>query len=507
MKRILWIVYMLCIMAFNAKAQSFVRGADISWCTEMESNGVHFYNAKGEQRDIFALMKELGMTAIRLRVWVDPDGYGYGPWCDKADVLAKAKRAKNEGLDVMIDFHYSDTFADPANQNVPNAWKDMTTDEVKQALANHTTEVLQALKEEGVTPKWVQVGNETNSGMVFPFGKIDWAKTGTARFTDYVGLSNAGYDAVKSIFPDAYVIIHLGGADKAQWFFPDFKAAGGKFDMIGLSHYPTASEWNSTSSDATYSNINAAKYVQQAISQFGVPVMICETGFDVSKPNLGQKVMIDLFNRMKAISQCAGIFYWEPETNGVWKPAYYEKSDWNAYGMGAFTADGRPTKALDAFGGKTVADESQYPAYLNVYDKSGQNILAVLHPVEGKDGIYAGQLNATESWLNFKVVDSENNIWYGSDPSDKTKLSSASDQWNLWIDGSKTGVYDITVDLVNMNWTHVYNETATAGIVAPLSESTSHAQWFDLSGREITAPVKGQLYIVKQGTKVEKRIE
>ena len=90
---------MLCIMAFNAKAQSFVRGADISWCTEMESNGVHFYNAKGEQRDIFALMKELGMTAIRLRVWVDPDGYGYGPWCDKADVLAKAKRAKNEGLD------------------------------------------------------------------------------------------------------------------------------------------------------------------------------------------------------------------------------------------------------------------------------------------------------------------------------------------------------------------------------------------------------------------------
>lgn len=161
--------------------------------------------------------------------------------------------------------------------------------------------------------------------------------------------------------------------------------------------------------------------MQQAISQFGVPVMICETGFDVSKPNLGQKVMIDLFNRMKAISQCAGIFYWEPETNGVWKPAYYEKSDWNAYGMGAFTADGRPTKALDAFGGKTVADESQYPAYLNVYDKSGQNILAVLHPVEGKDGIYAGQLNATESWLNFKVVDSENNIWYGSDPSDKTK--------------------------------------------------------------------------------------
>ena len=86
-------------------------------------------------------------------------------------------------------------------------------------------------------------------------------------------------------------IIHLGGTENADWFFKDFTTAGGKYDMIGLSHYPTEAEWNSTAANATHSNVNAAKWIKEAANKFSVPVMICETGFDVSKPALASQVM------------------------------------------------------------------------------------------------------------------------------------------------------------------------------------------------------------------------
>lgn len=331
----------------------FARGADISWCTEMEADGKYFYNAAGEEKDIFVLMKELGMTAIRLRVWVNPSRFGYGAWNDSADVVNKAKRAHAQGLDLMIDFHYSDFFADPGTQNIPLDWQDYMMEQLQAAMAMHTRNILQALKDEGIEPKWVQVGNETNSGMLNPLGKIDWELSRPERFTSYVALSNAGYDAVKQVLPNTSVIIHLGGAENPQWFFPNFLAAGGKVDMIGVSHYPTADEWNSTANDATHSNINAAQWVAQAAQQFNLPVMICETGFDVNQPALADQVMQDLFAHMTAIPQCAGIFYWEPEVDGMWRPAYYANLGWGAYGLGAFTTNGKPTAALNAFAGKT----------------------------------------------------------------------------------------------------------------------------------------------------------
>ena len=350
--KIIAIVLFLFSSIQNGIAQSisFERGADVSWCSEMEADGRVFRNADGVVTDIFALMKQIGMSAVRLRVWVNPVRFGYGAWSDKADVVAKAKRAHAQGLGVMIDFHYSDFFADPGTQTTPLDWQGYSTEQMKEALADHTKDVLQALKNEGIEPRWVQVGNETNSGMLWDSGRINWSRNGTARYQNYVAFSNAGYDAVKSVFPQAYVIIHLGGTENAVWFFTDFKAAGGKFDMIGLSHYPTSSEWNSAASSATHSNINAAKNVREAIEKFRVPVMICETGFDAWQPKLASEVMADFIYRMKEISQCAGVFYWEPQVDGQWKPAYYQNLGWGAYGKGAFTTDGRPTEILDAFG-------------------------------------------------------------------------------------------------------------------------------------------------------------
>ena len=492
MKRFALLSLLMCAASLWVAARDFASGADVSWATEMEADGCKFRTADGVETDIFALMKQTGMSAVRLRVWVNPTASGYRAWCDKADVLVKARRAHAAGLDLMIDFHYSDIFADPGRQDTPADWQGFTMQQVCDAIATHTSDVLTALKDCGISPRWVQVGNETNSGMVMDYGKIDWDKTGAARFANYATLSNAGYDAVKAVFPDAKVIVHLAGAQAPQWFFPDFKKAGGKFDIIGISHYPTEDEWESSVASHNFSNVNAEKYVKQAIASFDVPVMICETGFNVWKPALAQRVMIDLFNRMKAIDRCEGIFYWEPQVDGVWKPAYYSSVGWGAYSLGAFTTDGRPTKALDAFGGKTHPDDV-FPASLSIMSTDGTTLLATLLPVAGSAGVYSAKLCADEPWLNFLIADTENNTWYGSDPADKTQLSSAAGHWNLWIDSETTGTYDITVDLNTMHWSHSFSSAVS---IVTADQSQSPALLYDLTGRRVHHPVRGNIYIV-----------
>lgn len=334
-------------------AGTFVKGADVSWCTEMEADGRQFRDSEGNVCDIFALMKSVGMDAARLRVWVNPEGYGYGPWCDKADLLVKAKRAKAQGLDIMVDFHYSDFFADPGRQLTPLDWKDKDLNGLVEAVKEHTKDVLSALKSEGIDVKWVQTGNETNSGMLWDVGKIDWNKDARTRYANYVRLHNAAYDAVKSVCPAAQVILHYAGVNEASeyegWFFKEVIDAGARLDMIGLSHYPDTKAWSSTAKGAV-SNANAAAGIASIYNRFGIPVMVVETGFSNADPGLASQVMSDLLERLEKTDGCEGVFYWEPEVDGQWKPSYYNTLGWGPYQMGAFTTDGRPTEALDAFG-------------------------------------------------------------------------------------------------------------------------------------------------------------
>ena len=348
MKRFKRSVILLSLLASSAisfaqeQAPAFARGADVSWCTEMEADGKQFYNAEGQPTELMILMRQIGMNAIRLRVWVNPENT-YGSWSDKTDVLAKARRVKAQGMALMIDFHYSDFFADPSRQTKPAAWNSYTFEQIKQAVADHTKDILLALKDEGIEPQWVQVGNETNSGMIWDSGKIDWNKSGSARYTNYVAVSNASYDAVKEVLPKTQVIVHHSNAkDDNVWFYREFRAAGGKFDMIGLSHYP---DWNNWSSE----NTKAADNIKNLTKTLNVPVMIVEIGYSASDETRAQKVMEDFFAKTKGIEQCTGIFYWEPEVYGSWKPSYYKTLGWNAYGMGAFTPQGRPSLALSPF--------------------------------------------------------------------------------------------------------------------------------------------------------------
>ena len=354
MRKIFILLTLIVAVSAFAQPTEFAHGADISWCTEMEAGGMKFYNNDGQETEIFALMKQIGMDAIRLRVWVNPEN-GYGPWSDKADVLAKARRAQAQDLDLMIDFHYSDYFADPGKQTKPAAWEGLSFDQLKEALAAHTIDVLQTLKDEGIEPKWVQVGNETSSGMVWEDGRIDWNLPDNERWLNYVALSNAGYDAVKSVLPNALVIVHHDNAIHDNvWFYQAFQQYGGKFDMIGLSHYPDWEQWSQT-------NTTAAANLRKLYNQFHLPVMIVETGYSTWDEQRAENVMKDLFEKMTKEEGCAGILYWEPEVYGGWDaPLLLEDGTWqpgtngtygaNVVSHGAFTAYGQPAPALLVFG-------------------------------------------------------------------------------------------------------------------------------------------------------------
>lgn len=318
----------------------YAEGADISWVTQMEADGKKFYNAEGKETECTALMKQIGFDAIRLRVWVGPEE----GWCGKEDVLVKAKRAQELGMRIMIDFHYSDIWADPSNQKTPAAWTGLTLHDLASSLETHTKETLQLLKDNKVDVEWVQVGNEINSGMLHPEGKIiDSAD-------NFAVLANKGYDAVKSVYPEAKVIIHRSDGHKAnecKWLFNLLKNSNVKYDIIGLSLYPTWWENNGWCDWKPIVNACLAN-IKSLTSTFGKPVMVCEIGMPVWEPQMSKEAVQYILDETKKIEQCHGVFYWEPQTDGVWKPTNYATLGWNAYDKGAFK-DGKPTVALEPF--------------------------------------------------------------------------------------------------------------------------------------------------------------
>ena len=329
MKQFLNILFLACI-SLTVSAQQFWLGADISGTTDLEARGVQLRNSQGEPRECTALMRELGLNAVRLRVWVNPkDGL-----CNKDDVVKMAKRANDWGMALMIDFHYSDWWADPGQQNIPEAWKDMTYEEMKHALAAHTRNVLQAIKKAGVDVRWVQVGNETTNGFLWPMGRAQ------DNMRQYAGLTDAGYMAVKQVFPKAEVIVHLDGAfdpKRYDFIFDGLKKYGARYDMIGLSVYPywdmrgkhTAS-WQETVEKAT-ENIN------RLWTKYHKPMLVVETGVEAAKPVEGKEILSSIIDmaRSHCGGNCQGVFYWAPETDRFYK-------------LGAFQ-NNRPTIIMDAF--------------------------------------------------------------------------------------------------------------------------------------------------------------
>ncbi|ASU34843.1 glycoside hydrolase family 53 protein [Mucilaginibacter xinganensis] len=308
-------------------SSSFAKGADISWVTQMESSGVKFYDKAGNQQELFALMKSLGFNSIRLRAWVNPaDG-----WSNTADLVAKAIRAKNAGMKIMVDFHYSDSWADPGKQTKPAAWAPLNFTTLTNTLHDYTVGVMTTLKNNGINPEWVQVGNETNDGMLWEEGRA------SKNMANFAALIKAGYSAVKSVNSTTKVIVHISnGYDNGlfRWMFDGLKANGAQWDIIGMSLYPSTTNWQTLNSQCL-ANINDME------ARYSTPCMVVEVGMDAASPATSRDFLSDIISKVNAVSgnNGLGVFYWEPE-------AY----NWQGYGLGAFDNTGKPTTALDAFG-------------------------------------------------------------------------------------------------------------------------------------------------------------
>lgn len=329
----------LALCAFAAHAQKdFVKGADVGFLPGQEKAGVKFHDRTGKERECLDLLKnDYGLSAIRMRVWVDPEN-GVN---DKNELLAIGKRAKDMGMDFMVDFHYADSWADPGKQPIPKAWEGHDFEQMKQDLRAHTVDVLTFLKENGVTPRWVQVGNETANGLLWPMGHIE---KNPEQYTGFIG---AGYDAVKEVFPEAIVIVHLDrGHNQAlyDWNLDIVRKYGGKFDMVGMSLYPYWAMADDKSLDADSIISDCMANIRHVSDKYGCDVMIVETGFEVDEQN--PKVMEDGRRQLARIireaagetdGRCRGVFYWEPQCLP------------GGYRLGAFDSTGTPTAIMDGF--------------------------------------------------------------------------------------------------------------------------------------------------------------
>lgn len=323
----------LALGAVPAGAQTpppsaFTLGADISSVTEQEAEGLTFRDAEGQPADLYDLVQSYGIDSVRLRVWVDPENR----WSTREDVLVKAQRARERGMRIMIDFHYSDNWADPGKQFKPAAWADRDVAGLADAVAAHTRDTLAYLKENGIDVAWVQVGNEITNGLLWPEGKVE-------QFDNIARFTNAGYDVVKEIYPQAEVIIHIdNGWDtgRAAWWFDNFTQNGGKVDVIGLSYYP----FFTPSKDWRTESPKVSTTMEQLVARFDRPVMMVEIGHRFDEPEEAKAMLSDMIARTRALgTDGRGVVYWEPGTIPTW----------SGYRLGATNEENQLTIAMEAF--------------------------------------------------------------------------------------------------------------------------------------------------------------
>ncbi|WP_208004325.1 glycoside hydrolase family 53 protein [Labedella populi] len=356
------------------RSERVVRGADLSGVAKNEDLGATYADATGAPVDPIDALADAGTNVGRLKVWVDPaDGYN-----DVDDVVGSARRIVDAGMELLVDFHYSDRWTDPGAQGMPAAWVGLDAAAVTERVTAHTTEVLDALKAEGITADYVQVGNEINPGMLWPLGQT-WDVDPTdevsgAQWDALADFLTAGADAVKAVDPDTRVILHLtninNGIGGLTWWFDEVVARDVPFDLIGLSYY---GYWHGSLAD-----------LQNAVStlsdRYDRDVLVVETAYPWTlddHPELAWEDVIDLpselvagypatpegqaaaFRAVQDVVASApggrglGAVYWEPAWTAVegagWDPE--DPASGNAWeNQAVFDHDGRLLPAAAQFG-------------------------------------------------------------------------------------------------------------------------------------------------------------
>ncbi len=303
----------------------FAYGVDLGWVSQLESQGWSWVDDDGVRIDPILACRNMGANAVRLRTFVNPPKDAYWQkrenelvmlgFCDTDHVLEMAGRVKNMDMDLMIDIHYSDHFSDPVFQDIPEAWKDHDGEQLIEDVYEHTKNQLSRFRDWDLVPRWVQVGNEINNGIMWPKAELTKAPELLVR------ILNRGYDAVKEVFPECQVVTHLAGIDEESWcvpFLDNFFAHDGKTDLLGFSYYPY---WAQFRSDADILYRWLSKYEKT----YGKPVFIAEVGGLDEDEDESFRTVSNCIEALKRLPEGRGIgvFYWEPDVHRSCVPDGY----------------------------------------------------------------------------------------------------------------------------------------------------------------------------------------
>lgn len=357
----------------------FVNGVDVSTVLSLEESGVVFRDAAGAPSDLFAVLADHGVNSVRIRVWNDPydeSGHGYGGGnVDVARAVEIGERATAAGLGVLVDFHYSDFWADPARQLAPKAWQGFTVEQTATALHDFTVDALQQFEDAGVDVDLVQVGNETNNGIA------GYTRAGREIDAPFAALLQAGTSAVREVLPDAKVAVHFTNPETSgryATYAAGLAQFGVDYDVFASSYYPY---WHGTTSNLT-------SVLSQIATTYGKQVMVAETSWAHTLddgdgyPNVigsgtigdaypasvqGQATQLrDTIAAVAAVGDAGiGVYYWEPAWLPVGPPSEYEANRvlWETYGSGWATSaasDYDPVHVGEWFGGSAWDNQSLF---------------------------------------------------------------------------------------------------------------------------------------------------
>ena len=361
--------------AIEGLSEDFILGCDISSLIAEEASGVAYYNENGEEEDLLKILAEHGVNTVRIRVWNDPydeNGNGYGGGnCDTDTAIAIGVRAAQYGISCIIDYHYSDFWADPAKQMCPKAWEDMNADEKADACFEFTLDSLSRILDAGVKVSMVQIGNETTTGIA---GETNWE--------DICLVMKGGSAAVRALDPDILIAAHFTNPEKENaytWFADKLETYGVDYDVFASSYY--------TLYHGTLENLE--EVLSTIVTDYGKKVMIAEIAYPYTTKNgdsfgnsasggddsystsvQGQANMIhDVAEVMAHIGEDAiGICYWEPAWIPVDNTMDYatQSAKWEKYGSGwasSYSASYDPDDAGQYYGGSSWDNQALFDFY------------------------------------------------------------------------------------------------------------------------------------------------
>ncbi len=338
----------------TSTTNEFLTGVDVSALPKMEQAGAEFFDENGKRIDVIKFLISKGANCFRLRLFVDPNGRNLVV-NDINYTLELARRIKEAGANLIIDFHFSDTWADPGKQIIPRRWRNLSFDELKRKLEDYTFSTISVFKSNGIDIYAVQIGNEITSGILWPLGKIGGKGDRNKQWSNFAELLKSAVKGVRKANPKIKIILHIhsgGNWQTTKWFFSNIEKRKVPYDIIGLSYYP----WWHGSMKSLRRNLKLT------CRRFKKPIIIVETAYPYTSnkykrwknkmftewkvsPDGQKKFLEELIKTVKRNPCGKGVLWWFPESVQV-KGLFI----WNAGTTAMFDESGKALPVVDVFG-------------------------------------------------------------------------------------------------------------------------------------------------------------